>query len=202
MSKAIITILVLLCVGTIGYALLKMDNTLTIVNEGPGTTVPNSQSANTSIPVRSSGGGGGSVVQMPVLLTKIINLSVCKNPELPCEINNLTTTDINVYWQVSNGVGCCHSFGCNYELFTAFCGSPFVRPFKLYDIALDGVLFDWNTVNVSNYDYNYTCSNATVWNYFQYNNVSLGEHNVTIFQKDCKTVVDNTTIIFNITRVN
>jgi len=127
----------------------------------------------------------------------IINLRICGNNSLPCITEGLTQNDISLYWEVQGGVGCCNTFNCNYQAFTAFCGSPFDE-YNLYTIALDGVVTPWG-----NYvQWDYECSYNTPWNYFNYENITLGIHNITILQKDCRIVVDILTIYFNLSGGN
>jgi len=120
----------------------------------------------------------------------ISNLRLCYNEGLPCETTGPDTT-IYVYWEVEDGIGCCNTFGCDYQLFTSFCGSPFTE-YKLYDIALDGEIQEWGGLE----EYDYECSNSTPWNYFYFENLSIGPHSITIWQKDCHEIIDTRTVLF------
>jgi hypothetical protein len=144
--------------------------------------------------VYGSGGGGGGL-PAPLSLepvASIINFQICGNvPLVHCDTVGLPNSDVVFYWQVDNGVGCCHTFGCNYDSFVAFCGTPFTE-FKLYDIVLDGQKHKWGVPQ----GWNYTCSNDTVWNYFQYDDVPVGSHSVTVVQKDCRDIVDSISMNF------
>jgi hypothetical protein len=124
---------------------------------------------------------------MPEIRTKIniLNLSLCDNQSMPCHYSAFPyDNNITIFWQVDNGIGCCATYNCNYTAFSQTCLIP---TFKLYDIYLDDVKHTWEGFNVSEYDYN--CSNNIPWNYFYYYNVSLGEHEIKIEQKDCTNVI-------------
>lgn len=127
----------------------------------------------------------------PPLIQSINNIRLCADNTLPCKVTGLNDTIIYLYWTVDDGVGCCKTFGCNYDAFIAFCGTPFTE-FKLYDLYIDTHLYVWNN---SRDEWNYTCSDGTPWNYFYYN-YTLGLHNITIYQKDCQQVVDIQSILF------
>lgn len=126
-------------------------------------------------------------------VAQITNLHICNNNALPCITEGFTSNDIYIYWEVIGGVGCCNTFGCDYQIFTAFCGTPF-QEYRLYDIALDGEVYKWGKV----IEWDYECSYNIPWNYLQYINITPGMHEVTIWQKDCIDVVDIVTIYFNL----
>jgi hypothetical protein len=96
----------------------------------------------------------------------------------------LNGKDLRIGWNVTDGIGCCATYNCYKSQFFADCVYP---EFTLFDIALDGVNFNWHSINTSNW--NYTCDFVTPWNYFTFYNVTPGEHNVTIYQKDCHTQI-------------
>jgi len=99
--------------------------------------------------------------------------------------------DAFLYWEVDNGVGCCHTYSCDYILFYESCLYP---DFRLYEVYLDGIQY---LPNMSNY--NYTCSNQTVWNNISYVNLSTGNHTFNIQQKECSdNVVLNTSYIVEV----
>ena len=123
---------------------------------------------------------------------EIVNLQVCGYTDVLCSPAS-PTNDIIIYWQILDGIGCCNTFGCDYELYKSFCGAPY-GDFKLYDIALDGEVHVWTKPQ----KYTYECSYNTPWEYFSYINVSEGQHTVTIWQKDCQEIVDTKTIIFDL----
>lgn len=108
-------------------------------------------------------------------VTNIINLDV-----------QYAYNRINITWEVENGVGCCRTFDCDYERFEEECLEP---EFKLYDIEFDGQL-----INMSEMEFHYVCENVTPWHYFYLENVSFGQHNITVYQKDCVDIVDEETI--------
>jgi hypothetical protein len=144
--------------------------------------------------------GGVSSLPLPVVsspVARIDNLLVCGNVPPNCYTDGLSSSNVVVYWEVVGGVGCCHSFGCDYDAFIAFCGTPFVD-FRLYDVVFDGVLVDWWR-NSNDFDYVYVCSNGTVYNYHVFSGVSVGVHSIAIVQKDCVDVVDIRTINFTLT---
>jgi hypothetical protein len=125
----------------------------------------------------------------------IDNIQLCYNNSMPCN-KVFPTNDIYIYWEIPNGIGCCNTFGCNREVYESFCGTPYTLPFRLYSIFFDGVEFDWS--NIGSYDY--VCSTNTPWQYFSYNNISMGVHNITIIQRDCVIDIDTKTITFNISQ--
>lgn len=129
---------------------------------------------------------------------EIVNITICSNPDTlqpePCSGPDLQpTNDVVLYWQVPNGVGCCATYHCLYPVFEEAC----LKPFRLYDLYLDGVQYvDWDNFNLSRYTY--TCGFATPWNYWTFNNLSLGQHTITVDQKDCTNVVATKYIVFNL----
>jgi hypothetical protein len=125
----------------------------------------------------------------------ITNERICFNESLPCQTTNLTDDDITIYWEVFNGVGCCNSFNCNYQAFVDFCGSPYSGNFKLYDIYLDGEKYIWPETPI----YDYECTYSIPYEFFNYNDIGTGQHNITIVQKDCQEIIDTETYYFNIT---
>lgn len=188
-----LVVLVIAMVGISGgVVFLATENSGDVVSDLP-------QFDSTSTRPVVMGGGGSASLPSPIVepVVSVENVLVCGGDysSSSCQFADLPDSNIYVYWEVDNGVGCCHSFGCDYDLFKAFCGTPYAG-FKLYDIALDGKFFDWSSVTLDNYDYNYTCSPSLVWNYFSYNDVSVGEHTVTIRQKDCREVVDEVNVSF------
>lgn len=89
--------------------------------------------------------------------------------------------DVHLYWEVHNGVGCCNTFNCDYQLFNATCLRP---DFKLYSITLDDEFFNFS--EQQNWtEWEYTCSAGRPWNWFNYYGLSPGHHNITIYQKEC-----------------
>lgn len=179
-SPLIVMSVVIIC--AIGFGIFMMLATIInpLMNEGESVDVP-VQQMNVNTP----------------LISKIINLRVCADDNALCN-TTLSTPSIYIYWQVENGIGCCNSFGCNYKLFQNFCGTPFMQPFRLYDIYLDNIIFNWSSVTVDTYDWNYTCDNIIPWNYFWYNDLSVGYHEVKIVQKDCVNIIDTQTINFSL----
>lgn len=104
--------------------------------------------------------------------------------EQEAQVVNFSSSGIEggifLYWEVVGGVGCCSTYNCDYDLFEAVC----LNPFRLYDIAFDGVLYNWSTHDFENYTY--TCGDVTPWNNFTY----MGDvDQVTIYQKDCVDTV-------------
>jgi len=124
---------------------------------------------------------------MPEQITRIniLNLSLCDNQTMPCSYSAFPyDNNVTIFWQVDDGIGCCATYNCNYTAFSQACLIP---TFKLYDIYLDDVKHSWDNFIAEEYDYN--CSNSTPWNYFYYYNVSLGEHEIKIEQKDCTDLI-------------
>jgi hypothetical protein len=125
----------------------------------------------------------------------INNTQLCMYPATyPCYTNNYTTsttTMIEIYWEVPNGIGCCNDFNCDFNAFKSFCGTPFTT-FKLYNVLIDDTQYDFNMSS-----WNYTCNYGTPWNNI-YQNFTVGYHNITIIQKDCQTVIDTKVIEFTL----
>lgn len=148
-----------------------------------------------------SGGGGGasgvSAVRQPVA-SEIVNLSLCSSDVMPCvpvseqvQVN----TDVTIFWQVVNGIGCCATFHCNYGLFKAVC----LEPFSLYALSLDGVDVDLSDLS----DYFYKCVSVVPYEYVSFANLSLGVHTIGIVQRDCGIgVVDAENISFILSEAN
>ena len=69
----------------------------------------------------------------------------------------------------------------------------------LFDVFVDGVLYDWSDV-VWNVPCDCSSGNFTyVW--FHFDVVGLGFHNVTVVQSDCVVVVDSASLWFNVSFV-
>jgi hypothetical protein len=136
-----------------------------------------------------------SIENAPVVLfMSIENTSFCSGsigPD-PCESSTQTNRDVVLYWQTLNGVGCCATYGCDYEAFAEACIIP---EFKLYNLYLDGVPVDFTEYNM--YQYDYVCSDVVPWNYWTFSNVELGMHTIRIEQKDCEQIVSVNDIDFN-----
>lgn len=125
----------------------------------------------------------------------INNTQLCMDPATaPCLTNNSisTTNSIEIYWEVPNGIGCCNDFGCDFNAFKSFCGTPFTT-FKLYNVLIDDTQYDFNSMS----SWNYTCAYGTPWNHI-YQNFTVGYHNITIIQKDCQNVIDTKVIEFTL----
>jgi len=131
-----------------------------------------------------------------VLFMSIENASFCSGvigPD-PCTPTVQENRNVIVYWQTINGVGCCATFGCDYDAFAEACITP---EFKLYDLYLDGIQVDFSMYNM--YQYNYVCSEVVPWNYWEFTNVELGNHTIRIMQKDCESIVSVEDINFSLT---
>lgn len=140
-----------------------------------------------------------SIENAPVVLfMSIINTSFCSGEvgPNPCMPSVQVNRDVILYWQTLNGVGCCATFGCDYDAFAEACIIP---EFKLYDLYLDDVKVDFSEYNLY---YNYVCSYVTPWNYWNFSNVPLGNHSVRIEQKDCVSIVSVTDINFTLTELD
>jgi hypothetical protein len=129
----------------------------------------------------------------------ISKISLCDNFNMPCAYSVFPdSNNVTVYWEVTNGIGCCASYNCNYTQFANACLIP---TFKIYDIYLDNIKTDWSGFNIS--DYNYTCSNNTPYQFKYFNNVSLGVHTIKIEQKDCtKKILAKANITFVLAKVD
>lgn len=123
------------------------------------------------------------------------NIRTCMGDDENICLTTLDTPTVYVYWEVENGIGCCNTFNCDYQAFINFCGTPFTE-YKLYDIGLDGILYPWGNEDT----WDYTCSNSTPWNYYYFYDVSVGNHTITIYQKDCQNLVETRNINFEIIR--
>jgi hypothetical protein len=114
---------------------------------------------------------------------EIMSLKLCKNEPTQdgdCDTGYRTdNSDIYAFWQVKDGVGCCSTFNCNYDLFYAYC----LKDFKLYDIYFDDVK------QIVDIDYNYTCVPKIPYNYWFFENMTEGQHTIRIDQKECKDEV-------------
>lgn len=185
----VLLVVVLLSLSSVGIIFLATAS--------PSNVVASSSVAVSQSVIPSYSG----VVSLPlpsvVSSARIDNLLVCGNVPPNCRTDGLSSSSVVVYWEVVGGVGCCHSFGCDYDAFIAFCGTPFVD-FRLYDVVFDGVLVDWWR-NSNDFNYSYSCSNDTVWNYQRFDNVPVGVHSITVLQKDCLNIVDTQTINFTLT---
>lgn len=111
-------------------------------------------------------------------------------------INWITLTydmgNLNIYWEVEGGVGCCESEGCNYTLFEQEC----VVPFKLYTLYVDGHAMNPPNYNPEEYQYYYNCTDKNIngepanpWNQDIISNISIGIHQIIIEQTDCTNIV-------------
>jgi hypothetical protein len=149
-------------------------------------------------PIRSSsGGGGGGSGGSSSAVTSITDISICKDmtTDATCDKGIYPdSTTAYLFWRVENGVGCCNTYACNYEVFKVACLYP---EFKLYTVALDGELKDVNFE-----EYEYSCSTDTPWNWFKLTNLTEGTHTATVVQRDCHIDKANRSIMFNITQVN
>lgn len=137
-----------------------------------------------------------TVISKPINQS-IINLQICseKSDDNPCNVSiERNHSNVYLYWEVENGIGCCHSFGCDAALFNRSC----ISEFRLYGLMHDGIVSNWKRWNWQNWRYNCT-SDRRPWNWFSTHNVSLGQHNFTIYQRDCSTIVDIAVIRYNLT---
>lgn len=173
--KIVATALIITFIITLVVAVIIInENTLTTTQ----TTQPkiNSQSI---IPSTTSGGGGSTNTNTNTA-TKIPNINNMR----------LTTTNnqVEIYWEVPDGIGCCNTYNCNAELFETNC----IEPFTLFDIYLDN-----QKIEMENYDYK--CEYKTPYNFVNINNIQTGTHTITINQRECTTnIVDTETIIFEV----
>ena len=193
MAREVLLVVVLLTLASSGIIFLATAST-------PDGVVSGVVDSSDSFVSSSLSSGGGVSLPLPltsVPVASIDNLLVCGNVPPNCHTADLSSNRVVVYWEVVGGVGCCHSFGCDYNAFLAFCGSPF-SDFRLYDLVFDGVLVHYNNLS-SDYVFTYSCSNGTISNYQFFDNVPVGVHSFTVVQKDCVDVVDTKTINFTLT---
>jgi hypothetical protein len=130
-------------------------------------------------------------------LKGVLDLAVCKDHN----INNIcekgiypNSTTAYLYWRVKDGVGCCNTYNCNYDVFKVACLYP---DFKLYSVAIDGKM-----QNINFNDYEYSCTTDIPWNWFKLTNLSIGAHVATVVQRDCHNDIANRSIMFRVEIIN
>jgi hypothetical protein len=146
------------------------------IPDAPHTVPIDSNVVSTDVSQSYSGGGGGASVPASAYIVQsspiiISNVRLVIIPD---------SFDLNLSWDVDNGVGCCNSFGCDFDKFKDSC----LVPFKLYDLYLDNVKEDIVLGN----NYTYECKNVVPYNYYSFNNVAVGQHTIRLEQRDCDTV--------------
>lgn len=135
----------------------------------------------------SSSGGGGEIPitnnptnpnpnnpKQPT--ASITNIKLCANKDATkCQTDSYPK-GVWLYWEVENGIGCCATYGCDYEKFKQ-CVSP--EKFQLYELYLDG------KYEIMDKRYNYTCAEVTPYNYNYYPSLEDGTHTIEINQLEC-----------------
>lgn len=138
---------------------------------------------------------GGGVISQPDENTDIQTIqsfSACTS-DSDCDSPSPHTNNVVLHWEVNNGVGCCNTYNCNYDLFEQNC----LEPFTLYTVVMDEEIIP---MNLETYDY--TCSQTTPYNYFSINNVSVGVHEILLQQKDCNEIVDEKIMILELQNID
>ena len=110
--------------------------------------------------------------------TQITNLKACSSKsDVDCEVIEREHNDIFLYWEVIGGTGCCHGYGCDYGSFYSACLYP---NFRLYEVYVDG---EKESVSLMNWDY--TCDEKMISNWAFIEDLSVGNHFITVYQGNC-----------------